>query len=110
MSKQLVVVQEQDPKKFQEAFNSKMSELNSLDPVYEFNHGAGYCAYIIYSDNQELSGRVEPVCHSICDSCKRLIEKPFTRVKWRKCALYGTITRHGECKDYTPAGGDEDGC
>lgn len=110
MCKQLVVIQENDPVKFQEAFNSKLRELENCDPSYEFNHGIGYCAYIIYSDKPQLSGIVGPTCNSICDTCKRLTEPGRPRVKWRRCALYGTITKHGECDEYIPIGGDPHGC
>lgn len=42
MCKQLVVIQSNDPKEFEEAFNAKLRELEECEPEYEFHHGAGY--------------------------------------------------------------------
>lgn len=101
MLKQLVVVQSDDAAKFQEAFNAKLRELQGCDPKYEFNHGKGYCAYIIYSDNSKLIGEVKPANHTVCDTCRRCQGIPGPHVKWRKCDIYGSITKENEpCNDY----------
>lgn len=102
MFKQLIVVQSDDANKFQEAFNTKLRELKEKDPQYEFNHGKGYCAYIIYSDNDDIIGEVKPAIHNICDTCRRCQGVPGPHVKWRHCDLYGNITKGDKCKDYLP--------
>ena len=103
MCTKLEIVTAKTADEFQKAFNSKMSELESKDPVYEFNHSAGFCAYIIYSEKDEFIGRVEPPNDVICDSCLRRVEEPRPRCKWRKCALYGAITKTNPvCDDYIP--------
>lgn len=106
MCKQIAIVTAETAEKFQEAFNSKLRELEHLDPEIEFNHGLGFCAYIIYSDNNDFSGRVErPVNVTICDSCLRRVEAPRPHVKWRKCELYGAVTmKDCKCEDYIPGG------
>ena len=103
MRKQLVIVRGDTPEEFQDAFNSKLRELEYCDPTYEFNHGAGYCAYIMYSDNQQFVGIVDPKKRCICDSCLRCLEPPRPRVKWRKCAIYGGVVRTDKCDDYLEA-------
>lgn len=100
MCKQLVIVKADTPEEFQEAFNSKLRELDEFDPTYEFHHGAGYCAYIIYSDNEEIIGRIKKKTRYLCDSCMKCVEPPAPRVKWRKCALYGGVHGRMECEHY----------
>ena len=105
MCKQIVVIHAENPEEFQKAFNSKMSELQDLNPTYEFNHGLGYCAYIIYSDKPQINGVVKPANRCICDTCARLQELPGRHVKWRKCDIYGAVKRDTSCDDYIPGGG-----
>ena len=106
MCKKIEVIAAETASEFQEAFNSKMSELEDKEPVYEFNHGLGYCAYIIYSDNNRFQGIVEPANVTICDSCLRLSEPPKQHCKWRKCSIYGAVTKKAPfCDDYIPGGG-----
>lgn len=100
MCKQLVVIQSDDPLEFQNAFNSKLRELEEFDPQYEFHHGAGYCAYIIYSDNQQFLGSVKQKERYLCDSCMKCIDPPNPRVKWRRCALYGAVHGKLKCEHY----------
>lgn len=100
MCRQLVVIQSDDPLEFQEAFNSKLRELEECDPQYEFHHGAGYCAYIIYSEKDEFIGNVGVRKQYLCDSCLKCVEEPRPRVKWRRCALYGAIHGKTECEKY----------
>ena len=103
MCKQLVVIQADTPEEFQEAFNSKLREIEECDPKYEFHHGAGYCAYIIYSDKQEFLGIVKPENRCLCDSCMKCLEPPRPRVKWRKCALFGGVHGKQHCEHYLEA-------
>lgn len=101
MCKQLVIVKADTPEEFQKAFNSKLRELQDCDPQYEFNHGAGYCAYIIYSDNGNFIGRNKASNVSICDSCLRCLNPGGNaRVKSRKCVIYGSIRRTDSCDKY----------
>lgn len=102
---QIAIIQEDTAEKFQEAFNFKMSELSDKNPKVEFNHAKGYCAYIIYSDNNEFVGIVKPANRVICDTCLRCMEPPRRHAKWRKCELYGSVTRKDtKCSDYIPDG------
>ena len=103
MCKQLIVIQAETASEFQEAFNTKLRELEGKDPEYEFHHENGYCAYIIYSDNQQFIGSVEPN-HCICDTCARCQGYPGPRVKWRRCDIYGSIKKTDACNDYLPGG------
>lgn len=103
MCKQIAIVQAETAEKFQEAFNSKLRELEKQDPQIEFNHGQGFCAYIIYSDKNEFVGIVEPANCVICDTCLRCTEPPHKHAKWRKCEIYGSVTRKDtQCSDYIP--------
>ena len=104
MCKQLIVIKEETAEKFQESFNSKLRELQDQNPTFEFNHKEGYCAYIIYSDNDTIIGSVEaPKPRYLCDTCMKCLEKPHPRVKWRKCAHYGGVHGKTECKRYLEA-------
>lgn len=104
MCKQIIIVQAETAEKFQEFFNSKLRELEGKDPQIEFNHGQGFCAYIIYSDNSCLRGVVRANV-TICDSCLRLCEPPRPHAKWRKCELFGSVTRKDcNCEHYIPGG------
>lgn len=100
MCKQIVVVQAETAEEFQKAFNDKLRELEYSDPQVEFHHGAGFCAYIIYSDNSQFVGIVEPENRCLCDSCMKCVEPPRRRVKWRKCALLGSVHGRDVCKHY----------
>jgi len=104
MCKQMVIIQESTAEKFQESLNSKLRELQHRDPQVEFNHGAGFCAYVIYSDNSRFMGIGEPANRCICDTCMRLQEPGRPRVKWRKCDIYGSVKRTTDCNDYLPGG------
>lgn len=103
MCKQLVVIQSDDPKEFEKAFNAKLRELENCKPEYEFNHGAGYCAYIIYSDNHDLSGIVKHDFRYLCDTCMKCVETPHPRVKWRRCGAFGTVDGKKKCDHYIEA-------
>ena len=109
MCKQLVVIQEGTAEKFQESLNSKLRELEHLNPQIEFNHGQGFCAYLIYSDNSRFVGIVEAKNHCICDTCMRCQEPPAPHVKWRKCDIYGSVKRTTDCSEYLPGGGEYHG-
>lgn len=100
MCKQLVVIQSDDPKEFEKAFNAKLRELENCKPEYEFHHGAGYCAYIIYSDNHDLSGIVKHNFRYLCDTCMKCVETPHPRVKWRRCGVFGTVDGKKNCDHY----------
>lgn len=100
MCKQLVVIQSDDPLEFEKAFNAKLRELDGCEPEYEFHHGAGYCAYVIYSDNSGLFGKVNSVGNYLCDSCRKCVEPPHPRVNWRKCGIFGTVHGKKECEHY----------
>ena len=104
MCKKIEVVMAADAAKFQEAFNSKMSELEKFEPEVEFNHGQGFCAYLIYSDNSRFQDIVEePVNDVICDTCLRRIEEPKRHCKWRKCAIFGSVNKKEPvCDKYIP--------
>ena len=106
MCKKIEVIVANDATEFQEAFNSKMLELEKCDPHVEFNHSKGYCAYIIYSDNSRFQGIEEDIipCNElICDTCLRCDGAPSSRVKWRKCALKGNVhPKEPVCDDYVP--------
>lgn len=106
MCKQIIIVQAETAEKFQEAFNSKLRELKNNDPQVEFNHAQGFCAYIIYSDNNKFQGIVErPANVVICDSCLRREEPPRLHCKWRKCELFGAVTmKDCNCDHYIPGG------
>lgn len=97
----LVVIEEETAEKFQEAFNSKLSELQDCDPTYEFNHNKGFCAYIIYSEKNQFMGTVKPVNVTICDHCLRCSEPPRPHVKWRTCDIYGHVTKKDtKCSEF----------
>ena len=100
MCKQLVVIQSDDPLEFQRSLNSKLRELEECDPQIEFHHGVGYCAYLIYSDKDEINGIVKPVNPCLCDSCMKCLEPPRRRAKWRKCAIFGSVHGKKECDRY----------
>lgn len=101
MCKQLIVIKEETAEKFQKSFNSKLRELEDQNPTFEFNHKEGYCAYIIYSDNDTIMGSVEPKTRYLCDSCLKCLEEPRPHVKWRKCAVHnGAIHAMTECEHY----------
>lgn len=105
MCKKIEVVVGKNAEEFQKAFNFKMLELEDKDPVYEFNHTVGYCAYIIYSDNSRFQGtdEVQPCNELICDTCLRCGGAPNSRVKWRKCYLKGNVhPKEPVCDDYVP--------
>ena len=104
MCKQMVVVQEGTAEKFQESLNSKLRELEHQDPMVEFNHAQGFCAYIIYSDNSTFNGIVQPANRCICDTCMRCQEPPRQHAKWRTCDIYGSVKRTTACSDYLPGG------
>lgn len=105
MCKQITVIQADTAEKFQEALNSKLRELEQQKPEIEFNHGKGFCAYLIYSDNSQIVGGVKPANRCICDTCMRCQEPPRPHALWRKCDIYGSVKTGLECKDYIPGGG-----
>ena len=100
MCKKLVVVQSEDPKEFEKTFNAKLRELEECDPEYEFHHGAGYCAYIIYSDKNDIYGRIDTSFRCLCDSCLKCVEPGHPRVQWRKCGIFGNIHGKTSCDHY----------
>ena len=106
MCKQMVVIQEGTAEKFQESLNSKLRELDKYNPEIEFNHGQGFCAYVIYSDNSRVMGIVNPANRCICDTCMRLQEPGRSHAKWRKCDIYGSVKRTTDCSEYLPGGGE----
>lgn len=100
-STQLIVIQSENSKEFQEEFNKVMVKYRDCDPKYEFVHSLGYCAYVTYlkKDNPKT---LQCKDHT-CGSCIHAETPPSDRVKWRKCTYFGAVNRNmAACKRYYP--------
>lgn len=98
----LEIILEPTAEKFQEAFNSKMSELQQYRPRYEFVHGNGYCAYIVYEKTDDIIGIVDKNCVGVCGTCQ-YSERRSDHVKWVRCPKYGAVNQDKPaCEDYIP--------
>ena len=108
-STQLVVIQSESSKKFQEEFNAAMVKYQDCNPKYEFVHSLGHCAYITYT----LVSKEEPkeviFVGETCGTCTNAEKPASDRVKWRKCSYLGAAVNCNKsaCEHYYPEVGDE---
>ena len=63
----LAIILEDDPRKFQDTFNSMMEELKDCDPTYEFVHSNGFCAYITYKPTTDKVTDFEKKLHRFAE-------------------------------------------